>query len=321
MEQSKYRIHRRWRLVVSLLLLLFPAATAQGGEHAAFPTVTWQDIQIFKQHKRNGTLYDSDYNNVTQGTINQRQDLCERYRRVQAGDLQLRHALQGLELRPFVYVDAFFRYTPAAGIDPDNPGMLALMMDELGRRAGFTWRHSFAALEGLPPRPSDAPADESVSFTDLLEWTIHHYDVSVSWWNQISERLALGAKFQTPWFDSSIILVQKKPAPVPPDNTIQIWNWLRPFHAYVWYAVVATILVSGAAYQWLEYLSGHGHGRTPGQWLVDNVYLSAISFPQNYEFEPRSAGARIFGISISIWALVMTGTCRIVLCDTVIVLE
>jgi Ligand-gated ion channel len=137
---------------------------------------------------------------------------------------------------------------------------------------------------------------------------VDSYDVSASWWDQTLDRLELGISFQTPWFDGSIIMVQKRHIAEVDKGTLEVWNWLRPFAPEVWFVTVLTIVFSGVAFMWIEYLGGHRNDRHFWQWFSDNLYLSAISFPQNYEFQPRSAAGRLFGVSISLWALVMTAT-------------
>lgn len=301
-----------------------PSSSQGTAEISPFPYVTWSDVQAVKrqrsrqqQQQPTSVTTDTTTNATTATTTaatelptSYRQDVCERWQLVQDGELDLRDALRGLELRPLLRVGPFFHYTDEGGIDQLDPGLLAWMLDELGRRAGFTWRQSFGVVYGLPTdtKPDDVPEEETITFTDLLLWSTETYDLSCNWWDQTLERLELGIAFQTPWFDGSIIMVQKQDDPEVDDDSIEIWNWLRPFDVTVWVVTGLTIVFSGMAYQWIEWLSGHRRGRSYWQWFSDNVYLSAIAFPQNYEFQPRSMGGRVFGVSISFWALVMTGT-------------
>lgn len=95
------------------------------------------------------------------------------------------------------------------------------------------------------------------------------------------------------------------------EDSVDLYNWLRPFDLGVWLMTAATIVLSALAYQWLEALSGHRGQRTWWKWFMDNLYLSAINFPQNYEYEPHGFAARLFGVSISLWALLMTATCTL----------
>lgn len=306
-------------LLACAILVTRPAESA-GREKSPFPQPTYEEVMSFRRDNRIGLIEPETF----------RQDVCERYDMVRVGNITLRNALQGMELRPLMRVGPFFRYTDEGGIDPLDGGLMAIMMDELGRRAGFSWRNSFGVVHGLPEAPSMEDFEESsgnslapnttttppggdISFTDLLIWSTETYDLSINWWDQTLERLERGASFLQPWFDGSIIMVQQRQVAEIDDKKIELWNWLRPFKPEVWAVTVFTIVFSGFAYAWLEYLSGHRRNRTFAQWISDNVYLSAISFPQNYEFQPRSAGARMFGVSISLWALVMTATCKFVL--------
>ena len=301
--------------VCAVLLLIRPVESL-GREKSQFPQPSYEEVLSFRRNNRIGLIQPENF----------RQDICDRYEMVRLGNITLRDALQGMEIRPLMRVGPFFRYTDEGGIDPLDGGLMAVMMDELGRRAGFSWRNSFGVVHGLPKAPpmedsaessgnSLAPnvtAEPPLTFTDLLIWSIETYDLSINWWDQTLERLERGASFLEPWFDGSIIMVQQRQIAEIDNSKIELWNWLRPFDAEVWAVTVFTIFFSGVAYAWLEYLSGHRRNRTFAQWISDNVYLSAISFPQNYEFQPRSAGARMFGVSISIWALVMTATCKFV---------
>ncbi len=41
------------------------------------------------------------------------------------------------------YTGAYLSYDDETGINPENPGMAAVLLDDLAERAGFTWRDSF----------------------------------------------------------------------------------------------------------------------------------------------------------------------------------
>ena len=232
--------------------------------------------------------------------VSHRQDFCGLYRQVENKELELKDALNGLQLNILMadYTGAFFNYDPERGIDDLNPGLQAVLMDELARRAGFTWRDSFGIFVD--------PTNET--WTELLDWSVDSYDISVDWWAQNLERLNLGIAFLTPWYDSSIILIQREVEPEI-SNDIKWWNWLRPFEASVWYLSLFTILLSGIVYQWLELLSGDRGDRTLWEWFNENCYKSVINLTQaSYEYKPRTVPGRIFGASMAVWALVMTAT-------------
>jgi len=169
-------------------------------------------------------------------------------------------------------------------------------MDELANRAGFEWRNSFGVTYGPAP---------NTTFSDLLVWSIDQFDVSVNWWDSTLERLERGAAFLKPWFDGSLVLIEKIEEAQVDTDSIRFFNWLRPFTAEVWWMILFSVLTSGLTYMWIEHLANDRNDRSWFNWFSDNVYKSAINFPQNYEFEPTTTAGRLFGISASIWALVM----------------
>jgi hypothetical protein len=89
---------------------------------------------------------------------------------------------------------------------------------------------------------------------------------------------------------------------------INIFNWLRPFTSAVWMLTFITVVISGFCHQLLEWLNGERRDRSQWQWFADNFYLSWLNITQNYEYAPNSFSTRVFGISMGIWALVMTAT-------------
>ena len=116
-----------------------------------------------------------------------------------------------------------------------------------------------------------------------------------------------GVAFLEPWFDGSLILIDKRDPPKDNQN-IHWFNWLRPFEHSVWYFTVLTVFVSGWVYQLIEYMSEERNDRPFFQWMMDNLYLSALNSTQNFEYAPGSTAGRFFGFSMAMWALVMTAT-------------
>ena len=185
-------------LFLFLCAVLRPAESI-GSEKAQYPQPTYEEVMALRRENSIALIQQDTY----------RQDMCERYDMVRLGNITLRDALQGLELRPLMRVGDFFRYTDEDGINPIDPGLLAVMMDELGRRAGFTWRNSFGVVHKLPEAPlvenfeessgnSMAPnltreATAEITFSDLLIWSTETYDISINWWDQTLERLERGA--------------------------------------------------------------------------------------------------------------------------------
>mmetsp|Transcript_2701 Transcript_2701/g.5688 ORF Transcript_2701/g.5688 Transcript_2701/m.5688 type:complete len:733 (-) Transcript_2701:1666-3864(-) len=144
----------RWFTVLccSMLFLLQPLAVAAvGREKAAFPQPSYDAVLAWR-NKLQDLADDGNASSTSSSSslISYRQDVCDRYEQVRLGNIPLRDALQGLQLRPLMRVNKFFRYTDENGIDPLDPGLMSVMMDELARRAGFTWRETFSVVHKLP---------------------------------------------------------------------------------------------------------------------------------------------------------------------------
>lgn len=268
-------------MLLSILLIiattLTPTKAQVGGELASFDTIPMA---------RN---------------VSHRQNVCDRYQRWLNKDVDLKDALDGIQLNVAVaaYPEAYFSYDPETGINKDYPGLTAIIMDELARRAKFTWRDSFGI--------TGDPAEVNATWKELLIWSIETYDLHIEWWAHNVERMNVGVAFLKEWYDASLILVAKEHVEEVSDE-IRWWNWLRPYEARVWWATLFTILVSGIIYQVLEWYADDRKERTMWQWWQENAYLSAINFTQAYEYQPKSFAGRLFGISMAVWALVMTGT-------------
>jgi len=228
-----------------------------------------------------------------------RQTVCDRYDLVLAEKLELRDALQNMSLHPLMAIGDFFNYSHTTGIHPTDPGLMADILDDLAQRAGFTWRQSFAVME--PPEVLN------ITWTNMLLWGVETYDIGINWWDLSVERMEKGVAYIEPWFDGSIVLIDRMET-LENTNVVNLWNWTRPFEGSVWILAIFTILVSAVIYQFLEYMDDECHERTRYQWFSDNLYLSSLNFTQNFEYAPNSASARLFAVSMGIWAMVMTAT-------------
>lgn len=118
------------------------------------------------------------------------------------------------------------------------------------------------------------------------------------------ERLEMGVAYCDPWFDGSLIMVDKLEPPED-NNKPNYGNWTLPFEPDVWYVTLATIFFSCFVYQILEMLGGEREERSYYEWFCDNLYLSFINFTQNYSYEPTTLAGRIFGISFSFWTMLI----------------
>jgi hypothetical protein len=105
-----------------------------------------------------------------------RQDYCKIHKRVDRNELAVNQSLQGVAIRSAISISDFFTLKDGK-LDEDYPGLVAVLLDELCRRAGCTWRDSFASVG-----PDEAKGEtwddmmEGYTWTDLLLWTIETYD-------------------------------------------------------------------------------------------------------------------------------------------------
>ncbi|CAB9501357.1 receptor subunit 1 [Seminavis robusta] len=272
-------------------------------------------------------------------SLRARQNVCDRYQRYDQGEVEMRQALDGLQLHPVGIPSMRFKLDDAGKIDAVNPGYFIVILDELAKRAGFTWRDSF----GTTNRPG-----ANRSFTELLEWGTDYYDVVVGAFDKTLTRLQLGVSFQEGIFDSSYILIGT--AEKPSDPSINLWQWLEPFETEVWICIVVTILASGVLYQILdvptpkqtkqnrkrkptfnEYrkqqpnnesnqdtdhrgrrssvssVAGATEAMYDGAHTIgDGIFLSSLLFTQHFQFVPRTAPSRLFSASMGLWALLIS---------------
>jgi hypothetical protein len=92
-----------------------------------------------------------------------RQDFCERYRSVADGELELSSALKGVAIRSVLVLSEFNNIVDGK-IDEDYPGLECVLLDELCKRAGCTWRDTYA-ITGPDPI-------EGKTWTEVLTWTV-----------------------------------------------------------------------------------------------------------------------------------------------------
>lgn len=219
--------------------------------------------------------------------VSYRQDVCERYRSMQSGTMNVKDALRGMKLNVVLgaYDGSYFNYDDETGIDPVYPGIVGVIMDELALRAGFTWRDSF----GIYDTPAGAEFNET--WTDLLGWSVETYDITADWWGRSLDRMNMGVAFLREWYDSSIIMIGQEQRETADNGKIEFddfWNWLKPFDTEVWMTTLATVVASGLVYQLLEWVAGEHDERTFWEWFADNIFLvSALGMMTHFDFVLR----------------------------------
>jgi len=208
-----------------------------------------------------------------------RTNFCERHNEVENGTTEMRHALKGLNINPALYENQI--NTATGGIDEANPGIAVKMMDEIARRAEFTWRDSYGLVE--PPNPNQ-------TWTDVLVWSIEKFDLNGEWYLRTTKRLADGILFPEGWYDGSLILVRKREEV---DGSFRWHTFLTPFTVGVWCLIFATTAISGVVYYMIEYMECDGDRNNMEASLNESVYLAALTLTGHSLFNPKRTGNRI----------------------------
>ena len=110
-----------------------------------------------------------------------RQNFCEQYRAIKDQNdtsTTLKDALNGLQINTVLQYGSgfpYFNYHPETGIDSENPGIVADILDEMAKRANFTWRQSFAVYTGQDK-------SDNYTWTEMLKWATDTYDISIDKW-------------------------------------------------------------------------------------------------------------------------------------------
>lgn len=284
--------------VFSVLSCCLSSVSATGGEKAAFTTTPEVIPSDIRDHD-----FDTNSSNMIGNRTTHRQDLCGRYNQFRNRKIHLRDALRGLQSNVLFPNNLGFMYTPEYGIDPVYGGLGVDIVDELAKRAGFTWRNSFGW--------SLAPTTYNMTWTEQLWWGVNTYDIYLNRWDKSLERMDMGVAYLEPWYDASIILIEKREQDGwyhDASGPLALWNWARPFDANVWLLIIATILLSGLVYQFLEFNDGDRQDRSQAQWFNDNVYLSLLNFTQNFSYAPTSSATRLFSVSMAFWAMIVGAT-------------
>lgn len=107
--------------------------------------------------------------------------------------------LQGVALDTNILLGEFIKFDHHGNeemlsnmtLNPDFPGLMARLMDEICSRAGCSWRNTYSILGALPPNRT---------YSELIIWSTETYDISVDWWMRSTERMLHGAAFIEPWY-------------------------------------------------------------------------------------------------------------------------
>ena len=217
-----------------------------------------------------------------------RTNFCDRQRQLSNGEVELRNVLKGVDLSVFIIdfsgrgtEEQLFHLSEDGTIPKVNPGIMAVILDELARRGGFFWRNGFGS--GI----LDDKLDVNKTWTDLLQWSTDNFDVSVNAWDNANYRRAMGMSFPEFWYDQSIILVSKRS-----QRRSKFGSFVGPFTFSVWLLIGATILVTGMLYTLLMRFQENADERPLDS--VSTMFLSALTFTGHWNFMVSTCTRSIF---------------------------
>jgi hypothetical protein len=235
-----------------------------------------------------------------------RTDVCDRQRLLWNNSIQLPDALRGLDLTVVITnyqngnsEDEFFSLKDGK-IKETDPGLFAVIIDEVARRAGFRWRNSFGVASRLNPEVDGADK----SWTDILEWGVDTFDISVEKWGHSVGRMSRGISFPTGWYDSSIVFVEHFESNQS-KHVVNIWAFLKPFDSTVWLTISGAIVITGLLYWLLEYLDVDADEGGLDEKPLALIFYAATTFTGHFGFQPNTNAARILGFSWTFWALIV----------------
>lgn len=205
-------------------------------------------------------------------------DVCDRQKQISNGEIELREALEGLNLSVYVTTSPFFNLTEQ-GTLPRNKNELGLtpqILDDLAQRAGFNWRNRFSVGTQI-----NEEQDGNKTYSDLIEWVVNVYDIGADPWGRSSARKAKGISFVEHFYDNSIILVTKSRN----NSGSRLWSFLKPFDKWVWIMIGMSIFATGFLYTFLEWLDNDADERELENKPLATTFLTAMTFTGHFEFQ------------------------------------
>uniref|UniRef100_A0A7S3VGG4 Ionotropic glutamate receptor C-terminal domain-containing protein n=1 Tax=Chaetoceros debilis TaxID=122233 RepID=A0A7S3VGG4_9STRA len=227
-----------------------------------------------------------------------RNNFCDRQAQVENGTRNLTDALDGMNISVHLMdwkLGKTIKYDNNGILDDNDPGLFVNILDEVAKRAGFQWRDSF----GVGLTPSMDLKHPDATFTDVLNWGVDTYDISIGEWRNSRERKGLGIFFPLGFVDASLIMVQKKYTP-----GFRPFRFLDVFSGKVWLLIIAIYILSAVIYRFIhKYGKGEDVNNTGTKGI--NLFSALMYFNQQHEFSPKSCAGRIFTFSMSFFSMLI----------------
>jgi Ligand-gated ion channel len=237
---------------------------------------------------------------------NLRTNVCEQQKQIWNGSLALPDALRGLNLNVVIAnyqrgnaEDEFFTLVDGK-IREGYPGLYAVILDEVSRRAGFQWRNSFGTFS-----PLDMKEDVNKTWTDILLWGIEVYDISIEAWGNSVARKAMGVSFPAGFYDSSAAFAELLQS----DQTrkvINLWAFLNPFRMDVWGCILGIVLLTGLTSWCIENLLLEPQDEESlHQQPIVCIFNAAMVFTGHFGLRCNNHASRILAFSWTFWTLIV----------------
>ncbi|KAL3933615.1 MAG: hypothetical protein SGBAC_010317 [Bacillariaceae sp.] len=235
-------------------------------------------------------------------TISHRTNVCDRFNAYASGDIEIRDALSGMQLTVGVVDqpnDLYFNLNRNnMTINDEAPGIFVQILDELARRANFTWRDSYARI--LPPNLT-ALAEEA-TWTDVLVDSVERYDLSFAEWVPSHERRKRGVHFPVGWYDTSTIFVRNTREGV--SNEFNFNSWNQPLHWGLWALFGLGFVYNRTLYWILDKIEDDGSPRE----ITFKEKVFRIRMVELVYDADKSNAKRIHNMSASLFAMVFVSS-------------
>ena len=229
---------------------------------------------------------------------------CDKQESLNNGTITMKKALKGETINVVLplgsnYIN-FQKEDEGGTINPNDPGLLINLLNEVAARGEFEW--NFVFVDYNPIYKS-----EDHSLTDFLVWAVDNFDVVVDWWLQLPSRVELGLSFPRGWYDGSIIVVGRKKDV---NNRFSAFSWKGPFSNQVWILLIVTLLVTGI----LCYVIENGFAIPKLKFnelsvfitdITDHIYMSMIVFTGHMNLKTKTKPGQLVSFSLSFFAMLM----------------
>ena len=219
----------------------------------------------------------------------------------------LREALKGRTISVALQHDSTHINTINGRIDPNDPGLLINLLDRIAKNGKFEWKFGYLNYTAILDKT------DNYTSTQLLNWTVHHFDVIADWWGETSQRVEMNITFPTGWYDASIIVIGLNDHSKGGKQNFFNFLWMRPFSIPVWILLIVTLLISGILCYLIETkfimpkyrLDEFNRYFTD---ISDHIYMSGMVFTEHMNLKTHTYPGHVVSFSLSFFSMLMIST-------------